>query len=424
MRMEPTTQPVSRNYGDSNPYGNGLLADAEPEVEQGNFTDFMMHHANQDDIEHNLEDDFGELAFIGNLAPQARSSAGGGYDGGDAFQENHTTTGYDSGSPNPYGMTQDAHQDYQTQLAIYKKAERAPSEKVEHHHVDHCHQQVELAKAGRLEKDLLHIREDQLERRLEMLERIAGAAPNRPRDDNPYSDAELNQDPSLRQQISPFMDKFLPVPLGGGLNWHYFNHHQGFYVDRNKIAQREAQLKHMEEQHQHPFIFALAGKKLEEIPESYWSRDYKAWMAQDQVAQMNMQTPNPFAGGMESMASMGGMGGPPTMGGMPPTMGGMGPMGQMPPMSGMGPMGGMGQMGTMGGMGQMGPMGGMGQMGTMGGMAQMGTMGGMGQMGPMGGMGQMGPMGGMGPMGTMGGMGPPMSGMGPMGPMGQSMRAF
>merc|ERR1719491_1917544 len=73
------------------------------------------------------------------------------------------------------------------------------------------------------------------------------------------------------------MDKFLPIPLGGGKNWHYYNSHEGYYVDTTKIGQREAQLRHLQEQHQHPHVYALAGKRYEEIPEDYWLRDHKAW---------------------------------------------------------------------------------------------------------------------------------------------------
>merc|ERR1719401_1309514 len=118
-------------------------------------------------------------------------------------------------------MTPEKHEEYKIQLEVLKKAEKPAAHKKELQHVENVHQHVELAKAGQLEKNLLYIREDQIRRRLNMLEQIAAAAPNRPREAKETQVEALPQELGVR---SPFMDKFLPVPLGGGENWHYFNH--------------------------------------------------------------------------------------------------------------------------------------------------------------------------------------------------------
>lgn len=248
------------------------FAPAEQEVAQGDLFDFCYFHSQQDDAQEEWHEEFGfeespHKQYV-RAINEAMETVGSRLE----FQDD----GCEEGRL-PYGMTQEQHEDYKVQLEVFKKSEKAPEEKVEIHHVEKAHQHVEYAKAGRLEKDLLHSREDQLERRLAMLERIASAAPNRPKQ-SLYGEEELQQHPEWRQEISPFVEKFLPVPLGGGKNWHYFNSSQGFYIERNKIAQREAQLKHMERDHHHRHLCMLAGKKLEEVPEEYWERDHRSWL--------------------------------------------------------------------------------------------------------------------------------------------------
>lgn len=262
-------QNLYSNYEDAPP---GYFAEDEPDAEQGGFTDFLAFHAANNNV---YMDDWNTDMGIPNASmPQID------LDGLKVRVEmglkvvEFDDDGTEQDLTNkPYGMTAEEHEDYKTSIALYKKSEKKPEEKMEIHHIEKAHHHVHLAKAGRLEKDLLHLKEDQLERRLGMLERIAAAAPKEPKKDM------QQKQPDMREQVSPFMDRFLPIPLGGGMNWHYFNHYQGYYVDRDKIAQREAQLRHLQEVHKHPMVYQLAGKKLEGIPDEYWTRDHKAWLS-------------------------------------------------------------------------------------------------------------------------------------------------
>jgi len=173
----------------------------EPEVEQGNIFDFCVHHSLQDEVQDPWHADLGIEELPRNYAKEAMESAREGMAALEFQDEDR-----------PYGMTKEKHEEYKVQLEVFNKAEKPREEKVELHHVEKAHQHVEYVKAGRLEKDLLHIREDQLERRMNMLERIAAAAPQRPKNDL-YSEVELEKHPEWRCGISPFMEKYLPVPL-------------------------------------------------------------------------------------------------------------------------------------------------------------------------------------------------------------------
>lgn len=246
-------------------------------VEQGSFFDFLVHNAQQDEIDEPIEKDFGYSKPPMEAVEKVSSRV---YEGLSILelQDDDNANVRAQEKKLPYGMTPEKHEEYKSQLEVFKRAEKEPHEKVELHHVEHIHHAVQHAKAGRLEKDLLHIREDQLERRLGMLERIAHASPQSPHHEL-WKEEQEKYHSMNKAEISPFMEKFLPVPLGGGMNWHYFNHYEGFYVQRDKIAQREGQLKHLFNQHQHPTVYALAGKFREDIEEDYWERDHRKWLS-------------------------------------------------------------------------------------------------------------------------------------------------
>jgi hypothetical protein len=82
---------------------------------------------------------------------------------------------------------------------------------------------------------------------------------------------------SLEEDCSMFHAKFIPMALGGGNDYREYQHHKGYFIDRSKIGQRQAQLTHQEKCHQVPFIYALAGIRQPEMPEDYWVRDTALW---------------------------------------------------------------------------------------------------------------------------------------------------
>lgn len=258
----------------------------DDEVEQGNFAQFCQYSAAKEPIKESFKSDFGlsghgaihdAMVYMGHELAQGLQKMD--FDQAEEVELDRVMR--------PYGMTKEKHEEYSRKLEAHKKAERPSHHKVEMKHVEAVHHHVELAKAGRLEKDLMHLREDQLERRFAMLEQIAAAVPvKRPEEEEDENPRDINE---RLVPVSPYMDKFLPVPLGGGPNWHYFNHYEGYYIDRNKIAQREAQLRYMQDVHQHQFIYDLAGKWREEIPEEYWVRDHRSFLKE------GPQGPNVFS---------------------------------------------------------------------------------------------------------------------------------
>lgn len=135
-----------------------------------------------------------------------------------------------------------------------------------------------------VQRDFLDNEADQFERRLRYLETLAGSAAD---------GMMLDQRPQLLPRPPPrgprwgmFDDKYIPMALGGGWNSTAYTFYKGYYVDKDKIAQREAQLKHLGGYHQHPEIYWLAGIEKEEIDDEYWDRDVAKFALKARKEQM------------------------------------------------------------------------------------------------------------------------------------------
>lgn len=271
--FEPKTIPASQRQEPAEPE----LPQVDDEIPDHAFQD----HAAEDEVEDHILHDFG-IDHRDFTNPFTSMSAGlAQVSSKMVLQDEEKKT------DRPFGLSEEEHEDYKKKKEEMEVAEKPPEDKVEIAHIEKAHDETRFAKAGRLEKDLLQIRDDQLERRLAVLEHIAAISDRKNGGTGLFSEEQLQLHPEWRGEVSPFTEHFIPMPLGCGHNFHYYNHHTGYYIDKTKIGQREAQLRHLQEQHQHPFIYDLAGKSQPELAEGYWTRDARGW--QEDVKQQEKE---------------------------------------------------------------------------------------------------------------------------------------
>lgn len=137
--------------------------------------------------------------------------------------------------------------------------------------VRHALHDVEEVKLESLDKVYSEFREEQLDNRIAYLEHILASVEERPGGTEGLSEAEIEAGP-LSWATRDFADIHLPVPL------------YGFYVDKSKIGQREAQLDHQFGKETHPWIYMLAGKSRQDSVASKWLRENQAWRLNDAFA--------------------------------------------------------------------------------------------------------------------------------------------
>jgi hypothetical protein len=130
------------------------------------------------------------------------------------------------------------------------------------------------------EKELLNTEADQFEQRLRYLETLAGST----RHGQDEAGPQMRQNPMtmLDPMMRKFDDKFLPMPLGAGWDCTRFTFYKGFYIERDKIARREAQLKALGEYHQNDWTYWFAGIEKDEdvLDDEYWDRDMSKFVEQ------------------------------------------------------------------------------------------------------------------------------------------------
>jgi len=177
---------------------------------------------------------------------------------------------------NPHGMSEEEYDVYKEKIGTLQKIEEPPLTEVAQY------RPYEIPIAEGVERDLLDNQADAFEQRLQYLEQLAAQTYIGQENQRP----QPRRDPSYWQQVRMFDDKFVPMPLGAGRNSTMFTFYKGYYIERDKIAQREAQLKALDAYHQHPSIYWFAGIAKDGIDDDYWDRDVGKFVEKARKEQM------------------------------------------------------------------------------------------------------------------------------------------
>mmetsp|Transcript_99141 Transcript_99141/g.181872 ORF Transcript_99141/g.181872 Transcript_99141/m.181872 type:complete len:597 (-) Transcript_99141:10-1800(-) len=130
--------------------------------------------------------------------------------------------------------------------------------------VGHVLLDVEKEDFGHVERVYKEFREEQLDNRLAYLEHILASVQERPGGTQGLTEAEIEEGP-LSWDARDFSEKYLATPL------------YGFYINKWRIGQREAQLQHQFDHETHPWIYMLAGKSRQDSFARQWLLDHQAW---------------------------------------------------------------------------------------------------------------------------------------------------